>query len=77
MSGNLLPNEALDLGVKPVDVEPEMTDEQIAARYVSGEVRIVTDQGRTQLAELPVVLSSGRWELQPDFQRRARWSAGK
>jgi len=77
VSGNLLPNEALDLGVKPVDVEPEMTDEQIAARYVSGEVRIVTDQGRTQLAELPVVLSSGRWELQPDFQRRARWSAGK
>lgn len=54
-----------------------MTDEEISARYVSGEIRIVTDQGRTQLADLPAVLSSGRWELQPDFQRRARWSQGK
>ncbi|MGD3152501.1 DUF262 domain-containing protein [Tsukamurella tyrosinosolvens] len=57
--------------------EEELTDEQIAARYVSGEVRIVTDQGRTQLAELPSVLGSGRWELKPDFQRRSRWNPGK
>lgn len=77
MAANLLPDEALDLGATPDDAEPSMTDEEIAARYVSGDIRIVTDQGRTQLADLPAVLDSGRWDLQPDFQRRSRWSPGK
>ena len=77
MVANLLDDEVLDLGLSPVADEAPMTDEQISARYVTGEIRIVTDQARTQLAELPTVLSSGRWELQPDFQRRSRWSVGK
>lgn len=77
MSVNLLKDEVLNLNPPPVDAETVMTDEQIAARYSTGEIRIVTDQARTQLAELPTVLSSGRWELQPNFQRRSRWSEGK
>ncbi|ROS46185.1 DUF262 domain-containing protein [Curtobacterium sp. PhB78] len=77
MPAKLLPNEKLDLGRSEPYAEPPMSDEQISARYVSGEIRIVTDQARTQLAELPAVLSSGRWELRPDFQRRSRWSAPK
>jgi hypothetical protein len=77
MPANLLPGEALTLQPNRVDVANPVTDEEIAARYTSGEIRIVTDQGRTQLAELPGVLKSGRWELKPDFQRRARWGAGK
>jgi hypothetical protein len=72
-----LPDERLNLGPVVVDDETPRTDDEIAARYISGEIRIVTDQARTQLAELPSVLESGRWELRPDFQRRSRWSAGK
>lgn len=77
MSAKLLPNEKLDLGRSEPEEKPPLSDEEISARYVSGEIRIVTDQARTQLAELPAVLSSGRWELRPDFQRRSRWSAPK
>lgn len=77
MQNDLLSDEPLPLGASDPEVEETSTDEEIAARYTSGEVRIVTDQARTQLAELPSVLKSGRWELQPEFQRRARWSAGK
>lgn len=77
MPANLLPGEGLDLGPNKADAANPITDEEIAARYTTGEIRIVTDQARTQLAELPAVLKSGRWELQPDFQRRTRWSFGK
>lgn len=77
MSANLLKNEVLNLTLPSIDVETGLTDEEIADRYSTGEIRIVTDQARTQLAELPAVLNSGRWELQPNFQRRSRWSEGK
>lgn len=77
VSANLLPGEGLDLGATRSIETKSVTDEEIAARYTSGEIRIVTDQARTQLAELPAVLASDRWELQPDFQRRTRWSAGR
>ena len=55
--------------------EPDLAvdDASVEARYSSGEVRIVTEQSRTQLAELPAILASDRYEMQPDFQRRHRW----
>lgn len=77
MSANLLPGEQISLAHSEFVSDSDMSDDDIAARYASGEVRIVTDQARTQLAELPSVLRSGRWQLQPDFQRRSRWSPGK
>ncbi|MGN6037089.1 DUF262 domain-containing protein [Brevibacterium casei] len=77
MSAHLLPNELLDVPADDNELLKEVSDDAIEARYSSGEIRIVTDQARTQLAELPAVLNSGRWELQPDFQRRGRWSVGK
>lgn len=73
----LLPGEDLNLVDEEVDSTEGVSDDEIAARYVRGEVRIVTEQGRTQLAELPSVLDSGRWELKPDFQRRERWDEGR
>ncbi|GED09495.1 DUF262 domain-containing protein [Cellulosimicrobium cellulans] len=77
MTAELLPGERLDLSDPKPPEAIHVSDEDIVARYTSGEIRIVTDQARTQLAELPTVLASGRWELQPDFQRRSRWDAGK
>lgn len=76
---NLLDDEKLNFAaVSSSPVQADMpTDEEISARYTSGEVRIVTDQARTALPELPVVLKSGRYKMRPDFQRRHRWDAGK
>jgi hypothetical protein len=74
---SLLPNESLDLTAPDVAETPVVDHEAIATKYMSGDSRIVTEQGRTQLPELPAVLESGRYKLQPDFQRRRRWSNGK
>jgi hypothetical protein len=73
----LMPGEALDLLPAETGLVEGVSEEQITARYVSGEVRIVTEQGRTQLPELPGILDSGRYRVQPDYQRRRRWSAVK
>lgn len=73
----LLQTEALDLLPRaPVDsVEP--TEEAIAAKYISGDIRIVTEQARTQLPQLPALLDSGQYKLKPDYQRRRRWTDAK
>ena len=77
MQSELLPGEELQL--TPVTAEPAevLTEESITARYVSGEIRIVTEQGRTQLPELPGIIDSGRYKLEPEYQRRRRWSRAK
>ncbi|WP_203676565.1 DUF262 domain-containing protein, partial [Cellulomonas phragmiteti] len=74
---DLLPDEAITLDPPANTSGTTSSDADIVDRYVRGEVRIVTDQARTQLAELPLVLQSGRYKLQPDYQRRHRWSAAK
>jgi hypothetical protein len=73
----LLPGESIELD-GPGETQISVTsDKDIADRYMRGEVRIVTDQARTQLAELPLVLDSGRYKLQPEYQRRHRWTPAK
>lgn len=73
----LLVDEELDLAPKeqqsPLDTSPEA----IAEKYVAGDIRIVTEQARTQLPEISGILESGRYRLQPEYQRRRRWSQGK
>ncbi|MFH8836225.1 DUF262 domain-containing protein [Streptomyces sp. NPDC017868] len=72
-----MPDEALDLSAPVKEERPPVTHEEIAAKYTSGEIRIVTEQARTQLPELPAILESGRYRMQPEYQRRHRWSIGK
>ena len=62
------------------------TDEELNSRYAKGEVRIVTEQARYPLAgilgmlkeEIEVEGEGGRKELRykldPEYQRRHRWS---
>lgn len=67
----LLPGEAVDLG----DTEAPSTKEvDPETRYSEGEVRIVTDQARYPLNAVPGLLDSDDYKLNPDFQRRHRWS---
>lgn len=54
-----------------------MSDAEIDERYVSGEVRIVLEQARYPLKQIPDVVQSADYNLQPDFQRRPRWSREK
>jgi uncharacterized protein DUF262 len=72
-----MPGEALALAPQAEGSVGHPTEESITERYVSGEIRIVTEQGRTQLPELPGILDSGRYQLQPEYQRRRRWSKEK
>ena len=50
----------------------------INAKYIKGEVRIVTEQARYPLATVVgMCRDSSAYVLNPDFQRRHRWSKQK
>lgn len=53
------------------------SDSEIDARYVSGEVRIVVEQARYPLKQIPEIVSSSDYNMQPNFQRRLRWAREK
>lgn len=50
-----------------------VSDDEINAKYTSGEIRIVTEQARYPLDTICSMLESGKYILHPDFQRRRRW----
>ena len=52
-------------------------DEAINKKYVSGEVRIVTEQARYPLDNIAPMLDSGKYKLTPEYQRRHRWDNDK
>lgn len=51
-----------------------MSDEEINQKYIKGEVRIVTEQARYPLPSIILMLASGDYKLNPEFQRRHRWN---
>lgn len=73
---NLLPDEKIvfDEGSTTSDAPSDHTIEE---RYVNGEVRIVVEQARYQLKQIPEIVRSADYNLQPSFQRRPRWSREK
>lgn len=72
----LFPGEELDFDPNPV-VSGSTTDAAIDEKYASGEVRIVTEQARYPLSTITTMVESGDYELNPEFQRRHRWSEEK
>jgi hypothetical protein len=64
--------------------KPKATDEELNSRYAKGETRIVTEQARYPLAGIlkmlkeEIVEDAGekelRYKLDPEYQRRHRWS---
>ena len=50
------------------------TEEQINEKYNKGDVRIVTEQARYPLSSISTMLASGDYLLNPEFQRRHRWT---
>lgn len=72
----LFDNEKIDFSIEEKEVA-RIDDEAINRKYVAGEVRIVTEQARYPLDTITVMIDSGKYELNPDFQRRRRWSDEK
>lgn len=66
--------EAINIRRDAIDARRNMSDEEINKKYASGEIRIVTEQGRYPLNTIVSMVSSGQYILNPDFQRRHRWS---
>lgn len=52
-----------------------LTDERINEKYARGEVRIVTEQARYPLGTVAKLFGSSDYQMNPEFQRRHRWSA--
>ncbi len=74
----LVPGERVDSSVTPTANPADPTDdEEINERYVRGEIRIVVEQARYQLKQVPALVQSADYNLQPTFQRRPRWSREK
>lgn len=51
-----------------------MNDDEINEKYKRGEIRIVTEQARYPVKSIPEMLKSGDYKLNPEYQRRNRWS---
>lgn len=84
---SLLPNE--QVAFSDVHVTASATDEELNARYAKGEIRIVTESARYSLAGIlsmlqeqvdvegdgvPAGTTEPRYKLDPEYQRRHRWS---
>lgn len=53
---------------------PITTNKDINDKYIRGDIRIVTEQARYPLNTIVTMLDSGDYNLNPEFQRRRRWS---
>lgn len=52
----------------------QMSDEDINEKYKRGDVRIVTEQARYPIDSIETMLDSGKYKLNPEYQRRKRWN---
>ena len=68
----LIEGEMIDFSSGKFDII-QISDEEINNKYVSGEVRIVTEQARYPLDSIVTMLDSGKYKLTPEYQRRHRW----
>ncbi len=73
----LIEGERLTFGLGQSRLFVDSSDTEINAKYIAGETRIVTEQARYPLNNIAGMVDSDDYELNPDFQRRHRWSAEK
>jgi hypothetical protein len=77
LSMTLFAGEKIDFPGKEALAARTLTMEEISDKYIRGDVRIVTEQARYPLNTIMTMLSSGDYNLNPEFQRRKRWSPSK
>jgi hypothetical protein len=73
----LLPGEELDFGEGALLKATTLSDKELNERYSAGAVRIVTEQARYPLPQIPQMVASDDYKLDPEFQRRHRWDDEK
>jgi hypothetical protein len=72
----LFTNEEITISSLIVPVNA-MTDDEINKKYRDGEIRIVTEQARYPLNTISSLLRGKDYKLNPEYQRRHRWSNEK
>ncbi len=73
----LLPGEKIDFEDVAARAQVARTAEEMNEKYVRGDVRIVTEQARYPLNTIVAMLDGGNYKLNPEFQRRHRWTVTK
>ena len=73
----LFAGEKIDFPGKETLAMRTLSMEEISDKYIRGDVRIVTEQARYPLNTIMTMLKSGDYNLNPEFQRRKRWSRSK
>lgn len=68
-----LKGETFNILKNDKDISQTISDEKINEKYLKGEIRIITEQARYPLDTISTMLSSGKYELNPEYQRRKRW----
>jgi len=76
MNIKLFDQEKITLKVNN-SAEVTMTDEEINKKYREGEIRIVTEQARYPLNTISSLISKDNYKMNPEYQRRHRWSNKK
>ncbi|WIY02811.1 DUF262 domain-containing protein [Amycolatopsis mongoliensis] len=66
--------ELISEKLAPAEPGKRPSDDEIDEKYSRGEIRIVTEQARYPLESVTDLLDSGNYKLDPDYQRRHRWS---
>lgn len=73
----LLSDETISFSHLSEIIISQMTDDEINEKYTKGEIRIVTEQARYPLPSIKIMLESGDYKLNPEFQRRHRWNTAQ
>ena len=74
---DLIKGEQLEFTHLSEEVEPASSDTEINKKYATGDVRIVTETARYPLSSIPQMVESDDYQLNPEFQRRHRWSKAR
>ena len=77
MQVSFFENEDIRLRNNRVESVNDFSDDNINAKYLKGEVRIVTEQARYPLDTIKGMIDSKKYNLNPEFQRRHRWTEGQ
>ena len=72
----LFEGEKIGLNADRID-QVIMTDDEINKKYRDGEIRIVTEQARYPLNTISSMVHSDSYKLNPEYQRRHRWTDKK
>lgn len=73
----LFEGEKINFPGKEELIAQTLSMEEISDKYIRGEVRIITEQARYPLNTIMAMLTSGDYNLNPEFQRRKRWNPTK